>query len=229
MEGFEFQVEVKRTDRRKSASIQLDGSLVRVVVPKSLSDSRIRELISKRTTWIKTKLKERSEYPLLKSKEYVSGETFPYLGKNYRLKVVEGRNPSLKLKNGFLVATICDRKGEQKTIKMLLENWYRRHAEVRLREKTERLAKIVGISPSSVTIKNYKSRWGSCSIKGEITYNWRIILAPHRIVDYVVVHELCHLLEHNHSPRYWRHVESNVDDLRECRDWLKTHSRELVI
>ena len=72
---------------------------------------------------------------------------------------------------------------------------------------------------SKISIRDPKSRWGSCSHKGEIIYNWRIILAPHRIVDYVVVHELCHLLEHNHSPKYWRQVERYTPDWKNCRNW----------
>ena len=228
MEDFEFQVEVKRTDRRKSASISLDGNLVKVTVPKSLSDRRIRDLIGKRTPWIKSKLKEQSLRPSSKPKEYVSGETVPYLGKNYRLKVVEGKIPSIKMVGGYLVATIlnCERN-RQDAVKSLLEDWYIRQAKRRLKEKTDRLSKIVGVNPKSVSIKNYKSRWGSCSSNGDLTYNWRIILAPHRIVDYVVVHELCHLLEHNHSPRYWRHVEHHVPDWRDCRDWLRKYTTEL--
>ena len=225
MEGFEFQIEVKRTDRKKSASISLDGNLVKVTVPKSLSDNRIRDLINKRTPWIKTKLKEQSLRPSSKPKEYVSGETVPYLGRNYRLKVVEGGMPSIKMFGGYLVATVLNcEKSRQDTVKHLLEDWYQRQAKRRLREKTDLLSKIVGVSPKSVSVKNYKSRWGACSSNGKLTYNWRIILAPHRIVDYVVVHELCHLLEHNHSPRYWKHVEHHVPDWRDCRDWLKHQS-----
>ena len=83
MDGFAFPVEVLRTNRKKSASIRLDGDLVKVSVPMSLSDTRIRDLVTRKTSWIKKKLKEQSELPLIKPKEYVSGETFPYLGKNY--------------------------------------------------------------------------------------------------------------------------------------------------
>ena len=83
------------------------------------------------------------------------------------------------------------------------------------------------MEPRSVAVKDYKSRWGSCSAKGDISYNWKIVLAPHRIVDYVVVHELCHMLEHNHSSRYWKLVEKYVPDYRERRDWLKNHSLSL--
>lgn len=221
MEGFAFQVEVIRTDRKKSASIQLVGNLVKVRVPKSLSDKHIRELIAKRTPWIQAKFKEQSERPVPKPKEYVSGESLSYLGKNYRLKVVSGANPSIKFENGDLVVTTSEREQQQNTVKHLLENWFKTRAEILLRAKTERFSKIIKVSPRSVFVGNYKSRWGACSSKGDITYNWKIILAPHRIVDYLVVHELCHLLEHNHSPRYWRHVERYVPDWRDCREWLK--------
>lgn len=222
MEGFDFEVIVKRTDRRKSASISLDGDIVKVTVPKSLSDNRIKELINKRTSWIKTKLKDQALRQPPKTKEYISGETLAYLGKNYRLKVIEGDAQSIKMVSGYIVATVhSTEKNRQDSVKHLLEGWYIEKADKRLKAKTKRLSKVVGVSPKSVSMKNYKSRWGSCSSNGELTYNWRIILTPHRIVDYVVVHELCHLLEHNHSPRYWRHVEHHVPDWRDCRDWLK--------
>jgi predicted metal-dependent hydrolase len=220
MEGFGFQVEVLRTGRKKSASIQLDGELVKVSVPQTLSDKRVRELITQRTPWIKTKLRELSERPEFKPKEYVSGETFPYLGKNYRLKVVQGDDCLVRLKNGRFIATISNSDDPQSLVKELMSEWYQNQAEMRLREKTERLAKVVDVAPRSLAIKTYKSRWGSCSARGDITYNWKIILAPHRIVDYVVVHELCHLLEHNHSARYWKHVERYVPNWRDCKDWL---------
>ena len=230
MNGFDFPVEVVRTDRKRSALIYLEGEVIKVRVPKSLSDGRVRELITKRTPWIKTKLKEVFERPIVKPKEYVSGEAFAYLGRNYRLKIVVGDEPSIKLKGGYIRATVLKAdKTAQATIRSMLVSWYRQHAETRLGEKTDRLAKIVGVQPNSITVKDYKSRWGSCSKSGDISYNWRIILTPHRIVDYVVVHELCHMLEHNHSDRYWRHVKQYVSDWRECRDWLRAESSSLSI
>ena len=227
MEGFEFQFEVIRTRRKKSASIQVDGDLVKVRVPQRLSDKAVRELITKRTPWIKTKLKELSDRPNIKPKKYISGETFLYLGNNYRLKVDRGSENSVSLKGGYFVTTISNNDNQQSTVRSLLEDWYQTHAEIQLRAKTLRLASIVGVTPTSISTKPYKSRWGSCSVSGEITYNWKIILAPHRIVDYVVIHELCHLLEHNHSPRYWKHVERHVPDWRDCRKWL-TDNQSLI-
>mgnify|MGYP006438718121 FL=1 len=222
MDGFPFQVEVIRTDRKRSASISLSNDLVKVIVPSTLSDNRIRDLVRKRTPWIQQKLQEQSDRPSPISKEFVSGETVPYLGKNYRLKVLKGNSPSIKMHLGYLEVTVLEGDSDSKTsIRLLLTDWYKSHAERRLIEKTKRFAKVIGVKPNSVCVRDYKSRWGSCSAQGDVSYNWRIILAPHSIVDYVVVHELCHMLEHNHSSKYWKHVERHVPKWRECREWLK--------
>lgn len=224
MKEFDFAVEIIRTDRKKSAIIQIHDDKAIIKAPRTLPDAHIRTMITKRSAWIKQKLQDQSERSDVKSKEYVSGEAFSYLGRIYRLKVMKGLGSSIKMKDGYLVVTICEAEIDPpKEIKSLLQRWYRSHAEQRLREKTERLAKSVGVTPNSVAIRSYKSRWGSCSIRGDITYNWKIILAPHRIIDYVVIHELCHLLEHSHSPRYWMYVERYAPDWRNCRRWLKQH------
>ena len=231
IDGFEFPVEVIRTDRRRSASIYLDGEGIKVRVPKGLSDRHVRNLIAKKSPWIKRKLKEAELTAPPKPKEFVSGETFAYLGRNYRLKILSGDPPSVKLRGGYLEANILgsSKTQEEEEVRSLLVDWYRRHAQERLEEKTHRYAKVLQVEPCSVSVKDYKSRWGSCSVKGDVCYNWRIVIAPHRIVDYVVVHELCHLLEHNHSAIYWRHVERIFPDFQRCREWLKRNSERLQI
>ena len=107
--------------------------------------------------------------------------------------------------------------------------WFKEHAQQRLREKSLRYAKIVGVTPSSVDIKAFKSRCGSCSTGGRIQFNWKIIIAPNRVVDYVVVHELCHLRQHDHSPKFWQCVERVFPDHQECREWLKVNGRKLTV
>ena len=148
----------------------------------------------------------------------------PYLGKNYRLKVQTGPSTSVGMHKGYMVVEVPPKvQDRDQMIRSMLDGWYKSHAEKRLKEKTDRFSEIIGVTPKSVSVCSYKSRWGSCSVNGDLSYNWRIILAPHRIVDYVVVHELCHLLEHNHSPRYWKHVAHHVPDYKDCREWLKHH------
>ncbi|MDH5766171.1 MAG: M48 family metallopeptidase, partial [Gammaproteobacteria bacterium] len=121
-----------------------------------------------------------------------------------------------------------DAKRENFVRKKLIQ-WYRTNAELQLKDKVEHYAKIIGVKPRSVTVKVYKARWGSCSIEGEIAFNWKLIVAPHRIVDYVVVHELCHMHQHNHSSRFWACVEQVLPDYRERRQWLKDNQRYLDI
>ena len=121
------------------------------------------------------------------------------------------------------------KKSKDVDVRNALVEWYEEHALERLTEKTNRYAGIMGVSPNSISVRDYKSRWGSCSSKGEISYNWRIIIAPHHIVDYVVVHELCHLKHLNHSPTYWRSVKTEIPDYDSCRQWLRIHEGELVI
>ena len=228
MDGFTFPVEVIRTNRKKSISIQLDGALVKIRAPKTISDNRIRNLIAKRTPWIKTKLDEHLKRPPKITNNFVDGEHLEYLGRSYQLKVLENTTPSVKLKNGCLLVSIS--AAEQKkpgSIQALVEGWYKSRAEKYLHNKTMEISKLVRVKPSSVSIKNYKSRWGACSNTGVVTYNWRIIKAPRHIVEYVIIHELCHLIELNHSPRYWMNVEKFIPRWKERRDWLKSNANLL--
>ena len=108
-------------------------------------------------------------------------------------------------------------------------HWYKEKAENKLSEKVDRLVKTTSLKPKSVGIKSYKSRWGSCSSKGKVDFNWKIIMAPNRIVDYVVAHELCHLKHHDHSPKFWKAVERLMPDYTNCREWLKNNAEGLDI
>jgi predicted metal-dependent hydrolase len=221
-------IEVVRTKRRKTASIKVIDGVVQAIVPDQLSDARVEALIQKRTPWIRRKLREQSQAVTPKPKEYVGGENFTYLGRNYRLKVLSGNDHVVKLKGGYLEVGL-PKNSKDGDIRNALAEWYEEHALHRLIEKTNRYAGIMGISPNSISVRDYKSQWGSCSSKGEISFNWRVIIAPHHIVDYVVVHELCHLKHPNHSPAYWKSVKREISDYEVCRHWLKEKGSSLVI
>ena len=228
----DFHVEIVRTDRTKSALINVENKIVKVTVPKSLSEQRVGALVKRRSVWIKQQLRIQAERNDSKLKEYVNGETFTYLGRNYRLKCPSKGSGEAKLKNGyFVVPTTAGLSGSnmEAVIRFSLEQWYRSSALAKLKEKTKRYSALLGVSPKSIKLKDYKARWGSCSSSGEVSYNWRIIIAPHHIVDYIVVHELCHLLEHNHGANYWKHVESIIPNFKECRGWLKSNGDSLRI
>ena len=227
--NFDFPFETIRTDRVKSASIDVEDNLVKVTVPKNLSDERIEELIKGRTLWIKQKLALQATAIISKPKEYVDGEAFAYLGRNYRLKCVNGIEESVKLKSGYLNVTTKNGKRNSEHIMAEIEQWYRTKALSRLIDKTNRYSAILKVEPTSINLKDYKAMWGSCSPKGVVSYNWRIILAPHKIVDYIVVHELCHLIEPNHSSKYWKQVKSVIPDYVNSKEWLKNNGSSLLI
>ena len=228
-QGKGFIAEIIRTDRKKTATVKVEQGKVSVVVPDDLSDQRIQEVVNNKTRWVREKLLIQSKYYPVKPKEYVAGECFAYLGKNYRLKIQSGTHRDVKLKTGRLVVTLPEQMNIPMEVKKALEGWYRHHALLKLFEKVARYAEIVGVTANSVEIKTFKSRWGSCSTSRDVTFNWKIVIAPNRIVDYVVVHELCHMKHHDHSTAFWSSVEKVIPDYQACKEWLKDNGGSLII
>ena len=218
-----LRVEVVRSIRR-TAGLHIVGTDLQVRVPEHLEDQRVAEILKQKRPWIRSKVAELQRVPPHRTKELVSGETFPYLGRNYRLKVQEGHQVGVCLSGGYLRATIRPtehNETQELRIQQYLQNWYRSRALERLQDKTHRYAKQIGVSPAGISVRNFKSRWGSCDKKGEVVFNWNIIKAPHSIVDYVVIHELCHLIHPNHSKVFWELVGRHDASYPEHRQWLR--------
>ena len=231
-----FEYQVIRRPRRKTASISVkpDGT-VQVMVPATLPEDRVIELIERKGRWIKEKI---AHFEDLKSnyspKEYASGEYFAYLGRNYRLKIVTGSpedNPVKLAKGWFRIHVPADitAKAHNQLVVDQLSGWYQEHASARLKEKAQNFAQLMGVTPSSIGIKGYKSRLGTCHSDGRVYFNWRIIMAPHAVVDYVVVHELSHLVHHDHSKNFWKCVERVLPDYIERKAWLRVNARRLML
>ena len=218
-----LRVEVVRSIRR-TAALHIIGSDLQVRVPDYVGDERVAAFLKRKRPWIRSKVAEISLLPPHRTKELVSGESFPYLGRNYRLKVQEGHQVGVCLSGGYLRATIrANEQVEHRTLRIqqYLQNWYRSRALERLQDKTNRYAQQIGVSPAGVSVRNFKSRWGSCDKQGQVVFNWNIIKAPHSIVDYVVIHELCHLVHPNHSKDFWQLVGRHDTSYAEHRQWLK--------
>lgn len=228
-DGNGFIAEVVRTNRRKSADIRVEEGAVTIVVPSSTSAERIDQLLAAKRLWIREKIALHQELTPANSKRYVSGEAFSYLGRNYRLKVEKGSFAPVKLVHGRLLVTTPDGSEQPHMIRNALVRWYKRQAEQKLTDKVERFAPVVGVEPAGVGIRTFKSRWGSCTSKGKLEFNWRIMMAPNRMVDYVVVHELCHLIRHDHSPEFWRELERVMPDYQQCREWLRDNAMKLSV
>jgi len=223
-----FIAEVIRTRRVKSVDVRVVEGAVSIVVPKDLDCERIKRILAERRLWVTNKLALHRDALPVSVKNYVSGESFSYLGRNYRLKVNAGHFEPVKLIHGRLVVTVPSSGEQQRLVRNALIRWYKHHAEQKLQLKVERYATIIGVEPSSIGVKSFKSRWGSCSAQGKIDLNWRVIMAPNRIVDYVVVHELTHLKHHDHSPQFWKQVERVLPDYLVSKAWLKDNAMRLV-
>ncbi|MFT6909381.1 MAG: putative metal-dependent hydrolase [Oleiphilaceae bacterium] len=220
---------VIRTSRRKTAQVRVDEGKVSILVPDDLSDSRVDEILTKKTQWIRGKMYLHGQALSVQPKEYVSGESFSYLGRNYRLKVLKGSEQPMKLLNGRLQVTLPTGSNSPQSVREALIDWYSSHAEAKIQEKAARYTSVIGVKPTSVGIRDFKSRWGSCHLSGDILYNWKIVIAPNRIVDYVVVHELCHLKQHDHSDKFWKLVSQVIPDYAECKEWLRVNGRALEV
>lgn len=211
--------------RRKTLGIivQPDCS-VQVVAPVGSSLEVIEAKLKPRSGWIVQQQREFARYlPTLPARQYVSGETHLYLGKQYRLKVEAAEERALKLSRGrFFIHT--PEPANRAAVKDQLEAWYRAKAETifaqQLAACLQRVA-ILGITAMpDLRIRTMQKRWGSCSAAGVITLNLKLIQTPKLLIDYVVIHELCHLKEHNHSAAYYRLLDRVLPQWREWREAL---------
>ncbi len=158
---------------------------------------------------------------------------FPIWAKHYRLKVLKSikeTEEKCRLVNGRFLVEVSGRSGDEsdkRAVKNALINWYLEHAEEKIKERVGRFAKQIGKWPAAIKIKNQEKRWGSCSRTGNIRFNWKVIMAPISVIDYVIVHELCHLIYPHHSSQFWEKVQSVISDYQRRRNWLKQFSSQI--
>lgn len=222
-----FIAEIIRTNRRKSADIRVEEGAVSIVVPSDTTLEKIDQLLASKRRWIKEKMALHQQAAPASSREFVSGEAFPYLGRNYRLKIETGPFAPVKLVHGRLLITLPMGPERPHMVRNALVRWYKRQAEQKIKDKVERFAPVVGVSPMGIGIRTFKSRWGSCTTKGKLEFNWQIMMVPNRMVDYVVMHELCHLIRHDHSPEFWNELGRVMPDYQQCRDWLRENGERV--
>jgi predicted metal-dependent hydrolase len=217
--GEEISYALSRTARRKTVAITVGFDGVRVLAPNDLDDGRVTEFVWKKAAWILRKKAIYSELSVVGSpKEFVSGETFHYLGRPYRLKVVP--DPSavvtrVTARGANLIAPIMAEHSPliaKSAVRSGLRQWYMARAQVQFSQRVIVICRSLGSEPRSISIVDQSKRWGSCDAKGHIRLNWRLVMAPVSLIDYVVAHEACHMLEHNHSRRFWRMLETIMPD-----------------
>jgi len=211
---------VRSKRRTLSLIVESDGSLT-VRAPLGMREADIRRLIEEKIDWIQRKqAKARKE--AVRPHQFIDGETLPYLGREVPLCLVRDQRPALILDGRFKLVRSAQSRAES-----VFEAWYKKQARIVLMERVVFFANKYGFEVTKIRISSARTRWGSCSRKGTLNFTWRLVMAPPDVIDYVVVHELCHLRELNHSPAFWAQVEAILPDYKPKRKWLKVNSTNL--
>jgi len=195
-----------RQDRKRMRIVVAPELTVDVFAPATDDDDQVQAAVMKKAAWIAGKLDALERYhPLPAPKQYISGETLVYLGRQYRLKVNQGSSQPAKLMGRFLRVWVED-KSDTQGVRKKVDAWYRKRAHEtlgRYMEKSYAIASRHGVPEPVLFIRNMRRRWGSCSSKGRITINLNLVKAPVHCIEYVIMHELCHLKYHNHSKSFY--------------------------
>lgn len=205
-------------NKRKTISIYVepDGE-INVLAPEKISEDEINQIIKKKRYWIYKSLSEMEQLNETKvEREIKNGEGFLYLGKSYKLKILKNLNRPLTLKQGRFYLD----KSSTDNAKEYFKDFYKNKGRIHISTRIEYYKKKLGVNPPQLRIMELGNRWGSCSDK-YINFHWKIMMAPMKIIDYVIVHELTHLIEINHTDKFWEIVESVLPDYKERREWLK--------
>jgi predicted metal-dependent hydrolase len=217
----EVVYQVRRSDRARRVRVTVDATRgVEVVLPRRAPEREAAAAIRELRPWIERRV---AELAGARATVAARGATVPYLGR------------TLALVNDFPGRTRVARRGETLLVPAgsdrtpALERWYRRAARAEIEPRLERACALAGTSYSRLTIRGQRTRWGSCSQRGAMSFNWRLLLAPEAVLDYVIWHEVCHLEVMDHSSRFWRLVASRSPGYREQARWLRTHGATLVL
>lgn len=221
-----IEYSIRRSSRRATVSIAIDPAKgVLVTAPSPAPVKRLDEIVHAKATWIVQRLKKQSDLPPPIGKEFVSGETFLYLGRQYRLRLDRDREPRpLRLDNGLLRLALPPHLGEQHRsgyVRAALIDWYRRNASRRIPERVLHWAGRLDVPVPEVILAEPRKRWGSASSSGTVRINWRIFQAPLSLVDYVVAHELTHLRHLDHTPEFWATLGQVMPDYERRKERLR--------
>jgi hypothetical protein len=217
-------IEINKLVRSKRKTLALivetDGTLT-VRAPMRMKRADIRGFIEAKQDWIKRKQSKAREDASF-SRRYEDGEIFWYLGKEIPLRIVPTGKPALVMDGSFKLT-----KSAQSNAESVFTTWYRGQARKVLTERVDCFAQEHGFNIGKIRISSARTRWGSCSSRDTLSFTWRLVMAPPKVIDYVVVHELCHLREMNHSKAFWAQVEAILPDYKRHRKWLKDNGAKL--
>ncbi|MFC1512175.1 M48 family metallopeptidase [Candidatus Latescibacterota bacterium] len=213
-----------RSRRRTIALVVTPDATLIVRAPLRTPVFRLEQLIVEKRDWIRRKLNEVRRKPPLMPREYVEGEEFWYLGKKYHLRVAGNVAPQVTSEGDLRLP-----EKSRALVRETVLQWYRDQAARVVGERCMRWIGIAGCEPLRIRITSARKRWGSCSTKGAVNFSSRLVMAPPAIIDYIIVHELVHLDQPDHSHLFWAKVERILPDYRSREQWLRKHERYLML
>lgn len=220
-EKIDFEL-IYRTRKTVGIKICRENGLI-VHSPKGVKSEEIIKILKTKSSWIVKKLEEvRNIEQRIIPKKFVDGEKFLFLGEEHKLEILfnpKQKKPKFEIDYGRILIETCTTEPDK--IKAWFEAWYRTKALETIGERVLYYQPLLGIKPNLVKVKTQKSRWGTCNSKGNLYFNWKIIMAPIEILDYLVVHEMAHLLHLNHSAKFWNCVGNILPDYKTRRQILK--------
>jgi predicted metal-dependent hydrolase len=229
---------VRRSPRAKSARIVVRADKIEVVVPPHVSERKIKAFVEAQQDWIRSAVLRVTEHaqaiPSLAPELYTDGVSIPYRGQHLPLQIRHGTKQTVQLQlqddSGFVVTLPAGVESERgsELIKAILIRWMKKQARQHMTLLIEHHAPRLGLYPRSLKIKTQKSRWGSCGPNNDINLNWLLMLAPPEAMEYVVVHELCHIKHKNHSKDFWGLVAEHLPAYQQQRHWLKQQGASLM-
>ncbi|MEA3212930.1 MAG: hypothetical protein QOE70_5987 [Chthoniobacter sp.] len=218
--------------RRKTADIVIerDGRVL-VRAPRNVPDDQIAEIVEAKSYWIYTNLAEWRDLNATRLvREYRNGEGFLYLGRSYRLSLVEDQEDPVLLKAGrFCLRRELADRGDIAGAKAAFRDYYIARGRERISERVDYFAPKVGVQPTGVDVRELGHRWASCSPAGRLAFHWKCMMAPPTIIDYIVVHELCHRHHLDHTEAFWNEVDKVMPAYRERKEWLRVHGAGLDV
>lgn len=215
------------SSKTKYIKLVMDISGLRVVKPPKANMDEVEKVLKAKSNWI---YKHYLDFQTMKVDEYKrdweSGERVLYRGKKYNIRIFPHKEQITSVNfNGKRFEIFVNETAGENDRKTLIENafrrWYMRTAYESLKERLGYFCKITGLTYNTMKIKEQKTRWGSCSKKGNLNFNWKLIMSPQWVIDYVIVHEICHLRYLNHSKEYWSMVEMYMPSYKKAQEWLK--------
>lgn len=222
-----IDISIEKTKRRKTVSIfiERDGS-VRVLAPVTATDEKIETAVKAKEYQIFTKIAKWKELNQGKvNREFVNGQSFLYLGKNYRLSIEENQDVPLKVSGGFFRLN----KKYLNKVDKVFKDFYRDKAEQKIKERLKLIEEKFQHKPTAIKVLELQNRWASWTPKNGLNFHWKCIMAPVAVLDYIITHEMAHLKYPNHSTEFWNELDKKMPNYREYENWLKRNGVKMSL